>query len=882
MRSVVLDFETYYGDSYTLSKMTTEAYIRDPRFEVILCGFKEGNEPGYWVDGPDVGKELQRLKLQDCAVIAHHAHFDGLILSHHYNVRPKRWIDTLSMARAIHGTKGGNSLAKLAERHGLGAKGHEVVLAKDKRRADFSPGELRAYGRYCINDCELEYDLALQLTHHFQRGELNLIDSFIRMFTEPVLRVRTEVLQQYIADLRANMASLLTLSGTSLEDLRSANKFAAALQLLGVDPPLKISKTTGKWTYAFSKSDPEMQELAEHEDPAVQALVAARLGAKSTLNETRALRLIDMVGRGPACVYLNYYGAGVTGRASGGDKMNWQNNTRGSPLRKAIYAPIGMTCVVGDSSNIESRMLDWLAGQDDQVEAYRLYDAGLGPDIYCVMAEKIYGRPVTKKDNPDERHRGKTAKLGLGYGMGDDKFALTAKIPKDEASRIKTIYRQTHGEVVKFWRRCEEALTCIAAGLIGVRVDHRGIIVTSENGLRLPNGLEIKYPNLQHGENGWTYFDGRSRQKIYGGKVCVAAGTLVLTERGWIPIELVRLEDRVHDGVKFVVHGGKIYNGVQECVVVDGVHMTPDHEVLTDEGWTPAVEKPRPYRPDLRHVDCAVSGGLGRREAALALSMYLRYGDAESRGRRDEGSEARGDAELRVCDRAAHRREEPHARHEQAPGIRSMAVDAGPLSSPHTSGMEELRGAGHYRVPTLADVRGVLEGYGSDVQDGANFGKGRQQQGVHPEQLHVGDTPNTGAKQAELFGGRYPRTGGENRGIEVNPVLSTEARPVFDLVNCGPRRRFVVCGEEGPFIVHNCENIIQALARILVMEQCLMVKRKQVLSVHDEGVWVVQKEEAEAAKAEIEAALRTPLPWCKDLPLNCEVGYHQSYGRAKK
>jgi DNA polymerase len=269
-----------------------------------------------------------------------------------------------------------------------------------------------------------------------------------------------------------------------------------------------------------------MQELAEHEDPAVQALVAARLGAKSTLNETRALRLIDMAGRGPACVYLNYYGAGVTGRASGGDKMNWQNNTRGSPLRKAIYAPIGMTCVVGDSSNIESRLEDWLAGQDDVVEAYRRYDAGLGPDIYCVVAERIYGRPITKKENPDERQMGKTAKLGLGYGMGAEKFVLAAKsqakvvLSHDEAQRIVNVYRQTHGEVVKFWRRCEEALAYIAAGREGVKVDHRGIIVTTENGLRLPNGLEIKYPDLQHGEDGWTYFDGRSRQKIYGGKVC--------------------------------------------------------------------------------------------------------------------------------------------------------------------------------------------------------------------------------------------------------------------------------------------------------------------------------------------------------------------------
>lgn len=610
MRSVVVDFETYYGDDYTLSKMTTEAYVRDPRFETILCGFKVGKNRGYWVDGCDVQKELSKLALHGCAVIAHHAHFDGLILNYHYGIRPDFWIDTLSMARAVHGTKGGNSLAKLGERHGIGSKGHEVVLAKGKRRADFTDSELRAYGEYCVNDCELEYALAKILGKHFSNSELNLIDSFIRMFTEPVLRVRTETLEQYIADLRTAMTERLILSGATMEDLRSNDKFAAALEFLGIEPPLKISKTTGKWTYAFAKTDDAMQQLAEHEDEAVQALVAARLGAKSTINETRALRLIDMASRGNACVYLNYYGAGVTGRASGGDKLNWQNFTRGSPLRMAIYAPAGEVCVVGDSSNIESRILDWLAGQDDVVEAYRLYDAGKGPDIYCVMAQKIYGRLITKADNPSERQMGKTTKLGLGYGMGAPKFVFAAKaqakviLAKDEAERIVTIYRQTHGEVVKFWRRCEEALALIAAGKAGVKVDHRGIITTTKNGLLLPNGLEIKYPDLKRTEKSegwgeeWTYFDGKTRQKIYGGKVC--------------------------------------------------------------------------------------------------------------------------------------------------------------------------------------------------------------------------------------------------------------------------------------------ENIVQALARIVVMEQCQMVQYPLRLSVHDEGVWTVPKAEAEAAKAEVEAALRTPLEWCLDLPLNCEVGYHQSYGKAKK
>ena len=126
MRSVVLDFETTYADGYTLSSMTTEEYVRDPRFETILCGFKVGNEPGYWVDGPQVGEHLRELQLQDCAVVAHHAHFDGLILNHHYGIRPKLWLDTLSMARAVDGSRQRLSLAQCCKRHGLIDKGDMV------------------------------------------------------------------------------------------------------------------------------------------------------------------------------------------------------------------------------------------------------------------------------------------------------------------------------------------------------------------------------------------------------------------------------------------------------------------------------------------------------------------------------------------------------------------------------------------------------------------------------------------------------------------------------------------------------------------------------------------------------------------------------------
>lgn len=557
MKSVVVDFETFYGDDYTLSKMTTEAYVRDPRFETILCGFKVGREPGYWVDGKDVPRELERLNLSECAVIAHHAHFDGLILQHHYRVRPKLWIDTLSMARAVDGAKSGLSLSKLCKRHNLPDKGDVVLHAKNMRRHHFDPLTLRSYGQYCVNDCEREYELSRIYAPHFIGSEVRLMDSMIRMFTEPTLQLNVEQLLAYKERLRVRKVQLLVEAGVQLPDLRSSEKFAEILRFHGVEPGKKLNPK-GEWIYAFAKKDPFMEELAEHPDEMVQALAAARLNARSTINESRTERLLSMASRGRVCIYLSYCAAGTT-RAGGGDKLNWQNlervaydkdtkeQTHGF-LRTAVEAPDGYVIVVGDSMNIESRMLDWLAGQEDQVEAYRLFDAGKGPDIYCVMAGMIYGRVISKKNDPEERFIGKTAKLGLGYGTGADKFAATTRLKPARAQEIVTIFRTRMKAVVRLWYRCGEILECIAKGEEGVKVDYRGIVTTTKDGLLLPNGLVLKYLDLKY-KDGWTYFDGQARQKIYGAKVVeniiqALARIVVMEQTLMVPRRLVL---SVHD-----------------------------------------------------------------------------------------------------------------------------------------------------------------------------------------------------------------------------------------------------------------------------------------------------------------------------------------------
>lgn len=353
---ITIDFETYYADDYTLSSLTTEQYVRDPRFEVILVGVKVNQSSAVWMTPEDFAAWIPTVNWSRVAILCHHAHFDGLILSHHYGVIPALYLDTLSMARAKHGTEVGGSLGKLSTHYGLGEKGHEVVQAKNKRRADFSLEEYAAYGLYCVNDCELEFRLLLCLLVGFPEIELWVIDSVVRWYTEPLFRLNEPLLKEFLTYERQRKQALLDRIGADKKTLSSNDKFAALLRTvaamkgLDLEPPTKTSPATGLPIYAFAKSDPGMQELLDHPDNDVRYLAEARIAIKSTINETRTERLLKAGAGGKAVpVYLKYSGA-HTHRLSGGDRLNFQNFERvpedpkpgeewKGTLRKALEAP---------------------------------------------------------------------------------------------------------------------------------------------------------------------------------------------------------------------------------------------------------------------------------------------------------------------------------------------------------------------------------------------------------------------------------------------------------------------------------------------------------------------------------------------------------------
>jgi DNA polymerase I-like protein with 3'-5' exonuclease and polymerase domains len=510
MDIVTFDAETFYDQEYSLSKITTEKYVRDPRFEMIGLGVKVNNGSPMWYSGENFGRVITSLKLENKAVLCHNTVFDGSILSWHFGVKPKLWIDTLSMARPRYNITVGGSLKNLAVFFHLGVKGDEVVRAIGKRRADFTPQDLATYGQYCLNDVELTWGLYQRLKREIPASELLLIDRTIRMFTEPELELDKALLEDHLKQVLAKKQGLvgeLGFAGTEEEAklmLRSNDKFADYLTLLGVDAPRKMSKTTQKETWAFSKTDRSFLALLEHDDPLVVATVAARLGIKSSIEESRTKMMLDVVGRGSLPIMLKYYAA-HTGRFGGGDKMNAQNLPRGGTLRKAIRAPKGKLLVACDSSQIEARMVAWLAGQKDLLEAFRQ-----GRDVYSEFATYVYGKTITKKDKV-ERFCGKTSILGLGYGMGAPKFihtmaigqgGISLKIEAEEGARIVKAYRGLYFKIPALWRRGQRMLQSMVNG---VSEEFACGVMFSPEGIELPNGLVMQYHGLRQTPEGFEY-----------------------------------------------------------------------------------------------------------------------------------------------------------------------------------------------------------------------------------------------------------------------------------------------------------------------------------------------------------------------------------------
>lgn len=511
---VTLDFETYFSKTYSLKSkdLNTSEYVRHPEFKAQCVAIKVDDEPVCWARDRDVGKLLDSVDWANSALLAHNTAFDGFILGHHYGHRPAYFLDTLSMARALHSNEIGAGLDEVARHYKLGNK-LPNVLDKTKGVRDIPDDLMQQLGEYCAMDTELCRRIFDSMIEEFPKEELDLIDLTMRMFVQPILRLDIPRIQRELDAAVNERQRIIEESGIPLKVLNSPKQFSELLLSLGIVPPVKVSKTTGKDTFAFSKQDEEFLELRSHPDEKIRKIIEARLVARSSIRETRAQRFLTNAVK-PLPVGLKYYGA-HTGRWSGGNKMNLQNLPRKGELRKSIMAPEGHVIVVVDSAQIEARVLAWLAGENKLLTMFRN-----GIDTYKDMASKIYRIPVEEVDST-ERFVGKVATLGLGYGMGAKRFRDTLvtgalgppiDLPIEDCANIVKLYRSTYGRIRRLWQNLD---TVLANMVVKEPAALWPIYTDDEHKLWLPNGMFMHYPGLaittadtKDGQvNSFEYFD---------------------------------------------------------------------------------------------------------------------------------------------------------------------------------------------------------------------------------------------------------------------------------------------------------------------------------------------------------------------------------------
>jgi DNA polymerase len=559
MHCLTLDFETYYDDECSLRKLTPAQYLTHPRFHVHGASFRidslsppPGTDPlapkARWLWADKLPAFFAAIDWSKTILISHNAGFDGAVLAWHYGCTPHLYVDTMGMARAtVYAYTGSASLATVAAHLGLTPKGTTLARTKglttEAIRADADLAkEFESYG---VDDSDICYGIYHLLKNQMTPTEFKIMDMVVRMAVKPQLTLNLDVLRAHyhnvVTDKEKLLAFLATPAareaiGVDVEKgtLLSNEKFANALARVGVEVPMKWSPKQSAYVPALAKTDEGFRALLEHSNGYVQALAAARLGVKSTIEETRTARFISIgEAKWPALAYkdspvppgrpvmpfpLRYSGA-HTHRLSGDWSLNMQNLGRTSPLRASLEAPPGHVVIAPDASQIEARGVAWIAGAKKLLDAFRLKR-----DPYCDLASVIYNRTITKAD-AFERFVGKTGVLGLGYGMGAQRFMVTCAnqgkvISPELAHRAVSAYRSEYYQVKEFWSLCDQILGAM------VRREARPFRdifhVNVDQSITLPNGMRLFYNDLQvtrneAGRESFVYRYGREWKGIFGG-----------------------------------------------------------------------------------------------------------------------------------------------------------------------------------------------------------------------------------------------------------------------------------------------------------------------------------------------------------------------------
>ena len=558
MSFITLDYETAFrtrkdkgtpGPSYSLKDWTYEEYLRGSKvtkthglieapFRVHGVGVKIDRGPTEWVSHNDLKYFQEEMfpEGNDHTLLCHNTMFDGAILHWIYDLKAAKYYDTQGMSRALWNQQPA-TLKGLSERcfpdDKKKRKGNELEVADGIWYLDAEQEELIA--GYCIQDVELTFACFEKMWQMgFPPEELEVMDMTLKMFIDRPFVLDSERVEKYQRRLQRNRERWYRISGWPRSTLASNDKFVARLardRNIKIDKiPSPTDKNPDNMRYPLAKNDLEFLAIQDN-NPNLRAIWKARLAATANSELSRCARVLDhgsiswMNLNGNIAMPLNYYKA-HTGRWGGTNKQNPQNLGRGSILRRGLKAPEGSVVVVRDLSNIEGRLSAWFCGQSDMLELI-----ASGQDIYNDMATSIYGYPVNRKDpkQTTEGFVGKVASLGLGFGMGANKFHHTlasgamgkrVNIGIEKATHVVQTYRRKNFAITQMWKTLQFVIQDMAKEHIvpytlgPVRVEYRRIV--------LPNGLALNYPGLREIDhpdavNEYEYWEGKFWKKIYGG-----------------------------------------------------------------------------------------------------------------------------------------------------------------------------------------------------------------------------------------------------------------------------------------------------------------------------------------------------------------------------
>lgn len=951
------DTETF--SEVDIGKCGSYRYIEDNSTEVLLLTYAFGDEPVKCADlasgDPWPEEFLAAYDDPDTLLIAHNCSgFEWPLFNRFLHpLPPERYFDTMHLAAQCglpQSLGGAGEAIGLTEEQAKIKDGRALIRyfctpckptksngQRERNLPEHDPEKWTRFKEYAVRDVE-----AMRTIYHH-----------LEQWTPDAAERRFWALDARINAHGVRIDRKLATNAVLMDAKNKEELTAEAIALTGMENPKSVSQIKS-WLYdQEGKEFPSLNKkvLADvipalkSEDAKQFMALRTELSKSSTAKYNAMLRSMspkDDHVRG--C--FRFYGANRTGRFAGALvqfqnlSKNYDANLDGmrelvkgghytalkvlydgvaDPLsqlvRTAIIPEEGHKILVADFSAIEARVTAWFAGEEWKLQAFRD-----GQDIYCATASQMFHVPVVKHGiNGELRQKGKVAELACGYGggvnalkaFGADKMGMTDEEMQDVVDK----WRDSNANVAAWWKTMENAAVRAVARQVETVDKIGGITFSYENGvlfMKLPSGRRLAYWGAAYGES--RFQPGRktlsymgvnqqtkkwSRVETWGGKLvenCWAAGTLVCTNHGWIPIEKVARDDLIWDGFDWVKHDGAVCRGSQRTMSVDGERCTPDHKIRTTRGWQYAkdcdgldrlpVQLPADYR--------AVGRKRPSRKKEVACAVpELRDCALGRHPRHSEAAAAEPSGFLRLQEKRTHRRGKHNTRAVGASGVGSVAQHEAEMHRPEPQGLGKLWWPWYHRVRALAkELRGILVRHGSNVQTGAGAGSPRKQRGLLPGKLPMGNTPGEHAEpalHAATREGKCARTGGKKRDRTIYPVLSHLTRragrltvdpsgreePVYDLLNCGERHQFVILTRKGPLIVHNC---VQATARDVLREAMFALDEQgyQVIAhVHDECI-VTEPITSGRTYEDMAKTMCPDIPWAKGLPLEA-AGYDGDY-----